>query len=62
MKLQTILNTVILILQLIINKIKKVRRQPHKNAECNIEQDLVETPNKAAAVGPPTTHHENYPS
>ena len=28
----------------------------------NIEQVLETTPYKAAAVRPPTTHHENYPS
>ena len=28
----------------------------------NIEQVLEATPHKAAAVRPPTTHHENYKS
>ena len=28
----------------------------------NIEQVLGAAPHKAAAVRPPTTHHENYPS
>ena len=42
-------------------KKKKLRRQLHKNAASNIEQVLEATPNKAAAVRPPTTHHENYP-
>ena len=36
--------------------------QPHKNAESNIGQVLEATPHKEAAVRPPTTHHENYPS
>ena len=36
--------------------------QQHKNAAINIEQVLEATPNKAAAVRPPTTHHENYQS
>ena len=34
----------------------------HKNAARNIEQVLEATPDKAAAIQPPTTHHENYPS
>ena len=38
-----------------------VWRQLHKNAASNIEQVLEATPLKAAAVRPPTTHHENYP-
>ena len=33
-----------------------------KNTASNIEQDLEAIPHKAAAVRPPTTHHENYPS
>ena len=32
----------------------------HKNAANNIEQVMEAAPNKAAAVRPPTTHHENY--
>ena len=28
----------------------------------NIEQVLEATPHKAAAIRPPTTHHENYQS
>ena len=36
--------------------------QLHKNAASNIEQVLQATPHKAAAVRPPTTNHENYPS
>ena len=36
--------------------------QLHKNAVSNIQQDLQAAPNKAVAVWPPTTHHENYPS
>ena len=35
-------------------------RQLHKNAERNINQVLKAVPLKAAAVRPPTTHHENY--
>ena len=34
--------------------------QLHKNAASNIQQALEATPHKAAAVRPPTTHHENY--
>ena len=37
-------------------------RQLHKNAMSNIEQVLEATPHKAAAIRPPTTHHENYPN
>ena len=37
-------------------------RQLHKNAATNIEQVLGATSHKAAAVRPPTTNHENYPS
>ena len=39
---------------------EKARWQPHKNAASNIEHILEATPNKAAAIRPPTTHHENY--
>ena len=41
---------------------KKAWRQLHKNVANNIEQFLKAAPNKAAAVRPPSTHHENYPS
>ena len=41
---------------------EKAWQQLHKNAASNIQQFLYATPNKAAAVLPPTTHHENYPS
>ena len=41
---------------------EKAWRQLHKNAASCIEQISGATPNKAAAVLPPTTHHENYPS
>ena len=34
----------------------------HQNAASNIEQVLVATPHKTAAIRPPTTHHENYQS
>ena len=39
---------------------EKASRQLHENAGSNSEQVLVETPHKAAAVWPPTSHHENY--
>ena len=41
---------------------EKAWRQLHKNAASNIEQVLEATPHKAAAVRPPTTHHQNYQS
>ena len=41
---------------------EKAWRQLHKNAASNIEQVLEATPHKAAAIRPPTTHQENYPS
>ena len=41
---------------------EKAWQQLHKNAVSNTEQILEAEPNKAAAVRPPTTHHENYPS
>ena len=41
---------------------EKAWRQLHKNAASNIEQFLGVAPYKAAAVRPPTNHHENYPS
>ena len=31
-------------------------------AASNIEQVLEAAPNKAAAIQPPTNHHENYPN
>ena len=36
--------------------------QLHKNAARNIEQVLEATPDKAAAIRPPTTHHKNVVS
>ena len=36
--------------------------QLNKNATSNMEQVLEATPNKAAAIRPPITHHENYQS
>ena len=45
-----------------LNVWKKAWRQLHKNAESHIEQVLEVTPDKAAALRPPTTHRENYPS
>ena len=39
---------------------EKALWQSHKNAASNIEQVLEAAPHKAAAVRPPTTHHENY--
>ena len=41
---------------------KKTWRQLHKNAASYIEQVLEAAPHKTAAVRPPTTHYENYPS
>ena len=41
---------------------EKAWRQLHKNAASNIEQVLEAASYKAAAVRPPTIHHENYPS
>ena len=41
---------------------EKAWRQLNNNAASNIEQDLEASPLKAAAVRPPTTHHEIYPS
>ena len=42
--------------------VKKAWRQLHENAASSIEQVLEETPNKTAAIRPPTTLHENYQS
>ena len=39
---------------------EKVWLQLHKNAASHIEQVLEAAPNKAAAIRPHTTHHENY--
>ena len=39
---------------------EKAWLQLHKIAASNIEQVQEATPNKAAAVRPSTTHHENY--
>ena len=41
---------------------EKAWQQLHKNAESCIEQVLEAASNKTAAMRPPTTHHENYPS
>ena len=41
---------------------KKAWQQLHKNAASNIEHVQKAAPQKAAAVRPPTSHHENYPS
>ena len=41
---------------------EKAWRQLHNDAARNSEQVLKATPHKAAAVRPPTTHHENYPT
>ena len=41
---------------------EEARRQLHKNAASNVEQVQEATPHKAAAIRPPTTHHENYPN
>ena len=42
--------------------VEKAWRQLHKNGASYIEQVLKVTPNKTAAVRPPTTNHENYPN
>ena len=42
--------------------VEKAWLQLHKNAVSNNEQVLEAAPHKAAAVRPPSTHHENYPS
>ena len=41
---------------------EKARWQLLKNTAINIEQVLEASPDKAAAVRPPATHHENYSS
>ena len=41
---------------------EKAWRRLHKNTASNIEQVLEAILHKAAAIRPPTTHHENYPS
>ena len=41
---------------------EKAWQQLHKNAASNIEQVLEATLLKVAAVRPPTTQHESYPS
>ena len=41
---------------------EKAWRQLHKNAASNIEQVLEAAPDKAAAIQPTATHHENYPN
>ena len=33
------------------------RRQLHKNAASNIEQDLAATPHKTPTIRPPASHH-----
>ena len=40
----------------------KAWKQLHKNAASNIDQVMEAAPNKAAAVRPLTTHHEDYPT
>ena len=37
----------------------EARRQLHKNAACNLEQDLAATPHKTPPVRPPASYHEN---
>ena len=39
---------------------EKTWRQLHRNATSKSELVLKAAPNKAAAVWPPTNHHENY--
>ena len=41
---------------------EKAWRQLHPNAAGNIEEILVATPHKEAAVRPTTTYHQNYPN
>ena len=41
---------------------KKIDSNYTRNAVSYTEQVLEEIPSKAAAVRPPTTHHENYPN
>ena len=41
---------------------EKAWQQLNKNAASNTEQVMEATPDKAAAVRPLTTHHENYQS
>ena len=41
---------------------EKAWRQLQKNAVSNIEQAPEVAPHKAAAVRPPSNHHENCPS
>ena len=41
---------------------EKAWRQLHKTAASNIDQVQEATSHKAAAIRPPTTHHENYQS
>ena len=41
---------------------EKAWQQLQKNAASNFELVLEATPHKAAAVWPPTSHHENYQS
>ena len=41
---------------------EKAWRQLHNKAVSNIEQVMEAAPRKAAAVQPPTSHHENYQS
>ena len=39
---------------------EKAWGQLHKNAVGNLDQVLEQYPHKATALGPPTSHHENY--
>ena len=41
---------------------EKAWPQLHKNAASCIGKVQEAAPHKAAAIRPPTTHHENYPS
>ena len=41
---------------------EKAWQQLYKYAASNTEQVLETAPHKAAAIRPPTTHHENYQS
>ena len=41
---------------------EEARRQLHKNAASNLEQDPAAIPHKTPTIRPPASYHENYPS
>ena len=45
-----------------LNGWRKAWQQLHKNATSNIKQVMGVASHNAAALRPPTTHHENYQS